>query len=494
MILMLLDNFEAEMIKMMAGTSDRFVPRYQIAYRSPKDKWTYGRMKTAEETLDWMETKLKLRCGYGYYITRNPRRKNAYGGWDLVAICHTVIDIDCHSDVSAALLNKAIDNVCGYLFASEGIPDPFAIVMTGRGVQVWWRWDTVSAIDPATGKPGKYAAVIDKITRCWCNEISDQLKATESCLRVDVPASTRHTGLVRLPGTINQHTKTPVTVTYLDPTQNLSLMEVYDNICGTSASTGSGHKHKRHNHPTNYDISGLAHFRLAALDQLMTLRNSYGYGWEGSRVNTCTVYYATARMIFSPDDAWAMTIDYNNRMDKPLSNRELEHGLSTARRRMHATHDTAYVSNAPIWYTTDRFIDCLNITESEAMAIGLQVSRSTGTNKNYARDTQRKQRRHNKRIETVSAYLTTHNYTKTSQITGLSIPTCRKYVEEYQVNMAEIHSASERLHNLISDSNIHLHSYYNSNKDNISEYSNDTVGSKRKNTGYIKAGEYYDTR
>lgn len=319
-----------------------------------------------------------------YYITANTvcgikRRKD-----DLFGLQNIVIDVDCH-DVEQihsipALVQAFIWRSKRDLWETGVIPTPNSIVRTGRGIQLWW------AIVPCYGgrgyDPSRYYH--DKIKNnmighieTLLNEYGEELEG----LSVDRGASSNPVGYFRLPYTYNTKAKCFSSLEIL----HSERYDQRDLIKMDGFETHSKVAHERPQHipmlesdrfvVQNFESTGVR--RVLQLIRLRNLRNNE-VGSESRNYFNFSVYNAL-RMTFDHNQAWARLKAYNSGFKKPMTERELENCISSAKEK------------GGYKYSNEKLIELLGISPEEQLSIGLfPVSNKYHRKPNASRDEARK--------------------------------------------------------------------------------------------------------
>ena len=318
-----------------------------------------------------------------YYITANTvsgvnRRKE-----DLFGLQNIVIDIDCHEDGMhhysvSELVQAFIWHSKRDLWSTGVIPTPNSIVRTGRGLQLWW------AIIPCYGGSDYTTSLYhyEKIKTnlmdhidCMLEEYSEELEG----LSVDRGASNNPVGYFRLPYTYNTTAKNYSTLEILHS-------ERYDQRELTKLEKVSKVEAVPRSYKPQYipmqdtDRHILRNFKSIRMMQLINLRNlrNNKVGDE-MRDHFNFSVYNTLRMTFDHEEAMAHLEIYNSGFKKPMSRRELENCVSSAKEK------------GGYRYTNAKLIVFLKITPEEQEAIGLLPSSEKRRSKpNASRDASRK--------------------------------------------------------------------------------------------------------
>lgn len=303
---------------------------------------------------------------HDYYISPNIFSNEIRSKDTLLAINAIVIDVDCHSkDCPSAELEQRIEALIWRLqndcFDCGELPHPHYIVLTGRGIQLWW------CVVPAHAKSFSgnftdvehyFASKIDNLI----SEFPDELLG----FSVDPVASSNAAGLFRLPGTVNTHCQKDVEAIFF-PGQRLNLKNFRDQFLPLSPrSSKRGNAHIHFKPYTQNSLKAVLLKRLDAVERLRSLRNA-PVGGE-TRNNFCLIYYAMAKPIYGDAEAYRRTQAFNYGFKIPLTDKELGKCLCSARRKNYK-------------YSTQAIIQKLDITADEANMIGLHIAKAKPSSK-----------------------------------------------------------------------------------------------------------------
>ena len=322
---------------------------------------------------------------HDYYLTPNIFSNEKRLEDTLLAINALVIDIDCHSaQYSPDKLSQRIETLVWRLrndcFDCGDLPRPNHIVLTGRGVQLWW------CVVPAHAK--SFSGNFADVERHFASKLADlisQFPSELSDFSVDQAASSKANGFFRFPGTVNTKCGKKVEVVVFH-NQRLNLRDFRDEHLPISAkATRIKTDSALFRAHTSDALKDVLARRLAALEKLRDIRNA-PVGDE-SRNNLCFLYYVTAKPIYGDADACERTRKFNSGFKVPLIEKELKGCICSARRKNYK-------------YRTEAIIELLGISNDEATEIGLQISKAnpSSTEKKNRRSNQRKKDRNNQII------------------------------------------------------------------------------------------------
>lgn len=261
---------------------------------------------------------LKIHKSCDYYITANTtiadKRQKAY----LLSYNNIVIDVDCHSDEEPADLRKlAIDTLIDKLQGLD-IPQASIIHRTGRGVQLWYHIEQISA---------KLFFLYEKACGLLCSALEYIISENPTacaCLSVDRGASLNSVGLFRLFNSYNTKTNTKTECIVNDNIYTIhSLLEQLNNsedIPQALLPEPETVEHKRTIHCIDCNYVNLQRGRMNVLEQLASEQDG-----EGMREIILFLYYNSAFQVCEPATAESLTIKLNTSMPAPLPSSELAH-------------------------------------------------------------------------------------------------------------------------------------------------------------------------
>lgn len=266
---------------------------------------------------------------------------------DLFSLHNFVIDVDCHSeDLTSFDKNNLFEFFLAQLTHSifnVEIRTPTSVVFTGRGLQFWWSIDGISAKFKAF-----YDELVDYYISAFTTFINTSVYADFSDLSVDEGASRNAVGYFRMPCTIN--TKVNQKVTYHILGETYALMDLFEEIPKDKPTLPN-------NRPvTSYEWIEIAHRRVEAFYRLRDLRGSV-IGLE-ERNNFCFMIYNSLAPCYGHDQAFLQMKAFNQGFQKPMSDRELNTVISSAKEK------------GGYQYTTQKLCQFLHLTESEAIILG----------------------------------------------------------------------------------------------------------------------------
>lgn len=288
-----------------------------------------------------------------YYVSANSFCKPERLKENLFSFNNIVLDIDRHDGKYyphklSMLIEKLVWRLQNDCFTCENIPTPNYVVLTGRGIQLWW------ALVPS------YAAAFNKnitdirnhfisVIKCFLNEFESELGMFD----VDNAASSKSEGLFRLPGSFNSKAGQQVETIHLNNSM-LDPKEYRDRVLPITVQKTSYSKRSCTYIPS--DLQARIEHRIAAITHLRALRSAPA-GSE-TRNNYCYVLYSLMKAIYGHEEAYQRTAEFNEGFLHPLTSRELKSTLSSAVRKNYK-------------FSNEKLMEILDITDSEARLIGL---------------------------------------------------------------------------------------------------------------------------
>ena len=387
---------------------------YTMAVRPLADLRQYVMLIHASQRLD-------------YYITANSVSGTSRNLSGLFGLQNIVIDVDCHEsdmDVNGrvqAFLWRANRD----LWEDGELPRPNSIVRTGRGVQLWW------ALKPCHASCRNHynsvkTGIMDRISLMLA-EYSEELNG----LDIDRGASSNAVGYFRMPCTFNTAAKKYGSLQILHAErydlQSLAHITPLPNAEQAKPAEKAVPMQKcdlvvLHNaHSTGAK-------RVMQLIKLRNLRNN-DVGAE-TRNNLCFSVYNALRMSHDHDDAMERLRAYNNGFKQPMTEKEIEHTICSAR------------DKEGYKYTNAKLIEFLEITQEEQDAIGLhpftgQYRPWNHAKPNATRDAVRKARREDRDGKIISMHQEGISQAETARMLGISRNTVARVLRDWQEEVAQ---------------------------------------------------------
>lgn len=366
-----------------------------------------------------------------YYITANTVSSVSRSINGLFGLQNIVIDVDCHEEDSnsAELVQAFIWRAQRDLWGAEDLPQPNSIVRTGRGVQLWW------AIKPCHVSCRPY---YDQIKTGLMDHIEAMLSEYSELdgLQVDRAASGNPVGYFRLPCTYN-------TTAGRYGTLQVLHSERYDthDLAGYISPLPQEDKPRRAPEPATavpmergdlvvlHNLYSTGARRVMQLVKLRNLRNNE-VGSE-TRNNLCFAMYNTLRMSFDHAEAMERLQAFNAGFKRPMTDRELEHTICTAKRK------------GGYKYSNSKLIELLDITPEEQNAIGLHPFSGKYRPWSYAkpnatRDAVRQARRDGRDSKIIAMHQEGISQAETARQLGISRNTVARVLRDWQ---AEVEAA-----------------------------------------------------
>lgn len=292
-----------------------------------------------------------------YYITANAFAGVSRKSEELFSFHNFVIDIDCHLTTFSTgclhLSEQLLWRLRQSLFGVE-IEPPTSYVFTGRGLQLWW-----SIVGISVKFKRIYHEVLDYYINALISIISEDPFDDFSMFQVDLVASRNAVGYFRLPGTVNSKTKTLVSWHPMAGTYD--LLELHEKIAPELLKKAEVTRDV----VRPFDLktfTNLAEERASAFERLRDVRGNSVGGEE--RNNFCFMIYNALVITFGHDYAYERMLRFNENFIQPLTLKELDNVISTAKKK------------GGYQYTTTKIIEFFNISPYECEKIGLTSGES----------------------------------------------------------------------------------------------------------------------
>ncbi len=242
-----------------------------------------------------------------YYITKNSFYADKRTLKSLFSCDLVVIDIDNHIPTTSFIIKAEIIRLLFFMGAdySSRIPAPNMFVPTGRGVQLWYKIESISS---------KLLFLYEAVTKHFCDVLSEIIEENNIDLKVDYNASCNPVGLVRLPFTYNTISQTFVEVEfYEDCIYNINdLIEEYE----IEIPTKTVHQNEQSQTNIEKDVEYIRlHMKRSRFIADLEKCNAI---YEGRRNNMLFAYYNALVQVYDRQKAVAMTETLNNQLEKPL--------------------------------------------------------------------------------------------------------------------------------------------------------------------------------
>ena len=373
----------------------------------------------AEEAGEWL-SRMHVSANADYYITKTQFK--AAQTWDtgeLFALNAIWVDIDAHGETpSFAEAERMRSLLIHALPELAGIPVPNIIIYSGRGLHLLWLIEQCAA----------ELAFMHRAVSHYYGEAIRGLIAGFKITKYSVDGSygANVSGLTRIPGTFNTHSKTYCTYEIIHR-RRILLTEQYDTV---EYRSGKGTvDSKRCCQFASSAVQAAGERRVNALLKLLKLRSK----WEGYRDYFLLILFSAYQMAgYSNEDSVRLTLEANTELEPSLSEREVRSLLSTAMKKHYKMGNT-YI------------VDTLGLTADEQAAIGISAM-PTGAKKrgkNQARDarTAAKRRVENRRI--MRMHILGNSIASIAKIVGRCYNTIKKRIDEYTEKLEELFSQHE---------------------------------------------------
>lgn len=291
--------------KVFQQTEDDFCGCRQVWVRNEEGKFQllfFGKDYQFEEKLSQISVSNKC----NYYVTPNSHYADWRGIDYLFGIDNIVIDIDNHTNPNVAAVNFECIRLIYFLLNDSDtlLPCVTAIVLTGRGLQLWWHFDMISS---------KLCFLCKVVIEDFIRKIKAIISNNNIDLVVDETASKNISGLVRLPCTYN--TVAHRTVTYEVYTD--CVYKFNDILSEYDISLSSDKKKTRKNTYVKSDTEykALQNKRIGFIEQYVQRLQG---NCEGMRNNILLGYYNACVQVIERSIAVNKTIKLNKSFVKPL--------------------------------------------------------------------------------------------------------------------------------------------------------------------------------
>lgn len=316
----------------------------------------------AEEVGEWL-SQIHVSADADYYLTKAQfKAAQTWDGGELFALNAIWVDIDAHGETpSFAEAERMRSLLIHALPELAGIPVPNIIIYSGRGLHLLWLIEQCAA---------ELAFMHRAVSHYYGEAIRDLIAGFKiTKYSVDGSYGANVSGLTRIPGTFNTHSKTYCTYEIIHR-RRILLTEQYDTV---EYRSGKGTvDSKRCCQFASSAVQAAGERRVNALLKLLKLRSK----WEGYRDYFLLILFSAYQMAgYSNEDSVRLTLEANTELEPSLSEREVRSLLSTAMKKHYKMGNT-YI------------VDTLGLTADEQIAIGISVmpTGATKRGKNQARD------------------------------------------------------------------------------------------------------------
>lgn len=337
-----------------------FHGRFQIGVRKAGEQGIFPLFTGEREAVRDFLARMTISPKLDYYITANSVSGVKRSADQLFALHNIVMDVDAHQIEAheADALEDLWWRMRRDLFLPDELPEPSAVINTGRGLQLWWCIVPVSA---------KCLCYYDEITGAFAQRIKCFLEEYShlSCFHVDRGASQNPIGYFRLPGTFNTKSQTSTQLIFCQKRQ-YTTHELLPLVKSWPKEPPPSPRRLEDAFAGQYaqedifllkDIRTTGFFRVRQMIQLRMLRNN-DVGAE-TRNNLCLIVYNAMVHALGHEEAWDKLLAFNRGFKQPMTEREL-----------HQTIDTSRKKNG-YRFRNKTIIGFLEITPEEQKAIGL---------------------------------------------------------------------------------------------------------------------------
>ena len=373
----------------------------------------------AEEVGEWL-SQIHVSADADYYLTKAQfKAAQTWDGGELFALNAIWVDIDAHGETpSFAEAERMRSLLIHALPELAGIPVPNIIIYSGRGFHLVWLIEQCAA---------KLTFMHRAVSAYYGEAIRDLIAGFKiTKYSVDGSYGANVSGLTRIPGTFNTHSKTYCTYEIIHR-RRILLTEQYDTV---EYRSGKGTvDSKRCCQVASSAVQAAGERRVNALLKLLKLRSK----WEGYRDYFLLILFSAYQMAgYSNEDSVRLTLEANTELEPSLSEREVRSLLSTAMKKHYKMGNT-YI------------VDTLGLTADEQAAIGISAM-PTGAKKrgkNQARDarTAAKRRVENRRI--MRMHILGNSIASIAKIVGRCYNTIKKRISELAGKLEELFSDRE---------------------------------------------------
>lgn len=304
-----------------------------------------------------------------YYISANTFKSYKRSTDNLFALNNIVVDIDNHSDINEYDRNRLLESFVFRLkeFINENIIIcPNVVVLTGRGIQLWY------TLIPVSYKLlFLYRIVADELKHQIQSLLLDEFPNELEGLEVDFGASGNAAGYYRLPFSFNTKAKTLSRIEILKQPQyeihEITGHSIPDKKQSTEikeskkSSKQTENKEKKHKNVKNINTRRC----LKIVDMVFDLQKNReivhdNNGIHENRQRLCFTLATFAGQIYSKEYALEILSTLNKKFTNPLNQKKLEYLLSytTENAKLEDGKNKAIWSNKTI-------IDYLELTSDE---------------------------------------------------------------------------------------------------------------------------------
>ena len=353
-----------------------------------------------------------------YYITANTVCGTQRNLDSLFSLNNIVIDVDCHEkDIDHRRLTQAfLWRAQRDLWTDGSFPCPNSIILSGRGVQLWW------AIKPCHKSTRFYYDTIKENLMDHIEALLEEYEEELDGLQVDRGASSNAVGYFRLPCTYNTNAKCfgDLEILHSEPYDTHELI----NLPKPETPAFRKPEDSQYIPLKENDIIVLNNYytigarRVMQMAKLRQLRSAPAGQEDRDKLNL--IVYCALRMAFEHEEARERLIAFNAGFEAPMTERELDVVIHTAKTKAYR-------------YSNAKIIEFLQISEEEQTAIGLFPLRGPyrpyyAGKRNASRDAVRKALKQDRDHRILSMAAEGISQAETARILGISRTTVHKVI------------------------------------------------------------------
>jgi DNA-binding CsgD family transcriptional regulator len=265
----------------------------------------------------------KVNNNCDYYITSNSFYADKRGAEYLFSTDNFVFDLDNHNKTRAYDLAHSISRLLSLLESKyqEEFPYPTAVIITGRGVQIWVHIESISA---------KLLFLWKMTANYFCDVLDRICKENDIDLSVDRTASCNPAGLFRLPYSFNTSTEKYIDDIDITVHNNISykierLIERF-NVTATDKLNENKTKFSdEQNNKSDEKYKPLHFKRIKYIKDYVKLHN---YDVVGHRNAIIFLYYNACVQVMERSAALDCTEKLNKSFKEPYSQAEFKTVIS----------------------------------------------------------------------------------------------------------------------------------------------------------------------
>lgn len=331
----------------------------------------------------------------------------------MFALKSIVIDVDFHGEENYdIMIDNFINDIYTY-FDSCGIPQPNIEHITGRGVQLYWVFYSVSK---------KLAPLYEKVRNFLINSINEYMDdycITYNSCRVDEISSKKTAGLFRMFETINNNAyEKPRTKIRFIREQKYKFQELVDQCLISKNEFEKNTKKIIKAKVFKGDMKKLSENRIKLIEK-------EGYNLSvGYRDIYMFLYINELVKIYEDDNKIMMYAEeLNNHFQKPLLKRKIISIFKTVKKATNIKNVAGYL------YTNKKFLSQLGIDLETAKKYGLMVK---SVDKNAARNKKRKEKKDLRNQAIIDLYQKKESKLSISKKVKCCFNTVKKIIMEFE--------------------------------------------------------------